>query len=380
MKQKVLFIAIAVVVVLGVVLMLRNKPGDNGKTAPAGPSAVPVTLGKVTTQRVEYVLQQVGTLVAAQEVALKSKIQGRVVDILFDEGKSVKKDDVLVRMDDVKILADIRNLTARIQQLEIRLENKKRSLERNRLLVEQDLVSREMYDNLETEIDEIKSQILQTQADLARQKDVLADTLIRAPFDGIAGPRTFSVGHYLNVGAPVVSVIDLNALEISFKAPEKYKQHISTGQAVYLTVDAYPGRKFTGRIFFIDPEVAVDTRTFLVKARVENSEKTLNPGMFARAELVTEVHENALTVPWESIIQTENETYVYAVEGKTAKKHPVRLGKVDADRAEVLDSKLSSGDAVIVEGKFSVREGSEIRAVKIDDAAEKSPDQGALEK
>ena len=90
----------------------------------------------------------------------------------------------------------------------------------------------------------------------------------------------------------------------------------------------------------------MDTRTFLVKARVDNSKKELNPGMFARAELVTEVHEDSPTVPWESIIQTENETYVYAIDGKIAKKHVVRLGKVSRDRAEVLDTSLMPGESI----------------------------------
>ena len=372
MKRKILIIGICVVLIFGVMLLYRTKSDNASLNTKPVSSAVPVTTGTVTPMRIEYVLEQVGTLTASQEVTLRSKTQGRVVDILFEEGKSVKKDDIQVRVDDVKIKAEIKNLTARIDQFEIRLSNKLRSLERNSSLVAQNLVSKEMYDNLQTEIDEIKSQITQTQASLTQQKESLADTLIRAPFNGVAGPRTFSVGHYLRIGDPVVSIVDLNALEISFKVAEKYKQRLLPGQNVHLVVDAYPDKKFNGEIFFIDPEVSVDTRTLLVKARVDNSEKILNPGMFARARLVTEVHENAPTVPWESIIQTEAETYLYATDGKTAKKHPVRLGRIVQDRAEVLDSPLSPGQTVIVEGKYAVYDGSEIRVVVVNDSTASS--------
>lgn len=364
-KRKVWIISIFIIAVFGIISFYQNKSGNESTNIKPVSSAIPVTIGTVKVMRMEYVLQQVGTLTAGREVTLRSKTQGRVIDILFEEGKPVRKDEILVRVDDAKLVAEKRNLNARVNQLEIRLKNKKRSLERNRSLVEQNLVSQEKYDNLQTEIDEIKSQIIQTQAGLTQLNESLADTLIRAPFDGIAGSRNFSVGHYLRTGDPVVSIVDLDALEIAFKVPEKYKQQLFPGQVVHLTVDAYPERKFDGEIFFIDPEVAVGTRTFLIKARVDNSEKALNPGMFARAELVTEVHEEAITVPWESVIQTETEIYLYTTDGKTVKKHPVRLGKISGDWVEILDSDLSPGETVLREGKFTVKEGSEIRILEL---------------
>ena len=372
MKRIILIIGICVVAIFAVLAMYRDKAKSPAPAAIPASKAVPVTTGTVKVMRIEYILEQVGTLTASQEVMLRSKAQGRVMDIYFEEGKGVKKDDILVKVDDAKIVAEIKNLKARIDQLEIRLENKDRSLERNRSLVEQNLVSKEMYDNLQTEINEIKSQITQAKANLLQQQESLSDTLIRASFNGVAGPRNFSVGHYLKVGDPVVSIVDLKALEIAFKIPEKYKQRLMPDQKVHIVVDAYPEKKFTGEIFFIAPEVSVDTRTFLVKARVDNSEKALNPGMFARAELVTEVHENAVTVPWESIIQTESETYIYIADENTAKKISLRLGKVTEDRAEVLDTHLSDGQTVIVEGKYSVKDGSEIRIVEVNTSAQTS--------
>ncbi|MFO7963936.1 MAG: efflux RND transporter periplasmic adaptor subunit [Desulfobacterales bacterium] len=378
MKRKLLIIGIGAVAILGILLIIRDDSANGpGHAQQAAPQGVPVTVGTVSPMRIEYTLQQVGTLAASRDVMLRSRTQGRVTEILFEEGRPVKKDEVLVRIDDAKIIAEIENLKAHIDQLEIRLENKRRSLERNRSLVEQDLISREMYDNLQTEINEIKAQITQVKAGLAQQEERLADTVIRAPFEGVAGPRTFSVGHYLGIGDPVVSIVDLDALEIAFKVPEIYKPRVEPGQEVHLAVDAYPGKNFIGEIFFIDPEVAVDTRAFLVKARVDNSENALNPGMFARAELVTEVHEEAPTVPWESIIQTENETYLYGIEGNNAKKYVVRLGKITGPRAEILEPLLNPGQSIILEGKYSVKDGSEIRIVEVNGTKEAAPGQGA---
>jgi membrane fusion protein (multidrug efflux system) len=324
---------------------------------------IPIITGKASTRRVEYALNQVGTLEASQEVTLRSEIEGSVVEILFSEGRKVNKGEVLVRLDAAKIRADIRNLEARIEELQIRLNNKKRTLERNRPLVAQDLVSRQQFDNLETEIEEAKSQIIQARADLARQKERLSYTVIKAPFAGIAGVRTFSLGHYLKVADQVVTIVDLDLLEINFQAPEKFKSRLFVGQDVILAVDAHPGKTFKGKVFFISPQVDLNLRSFQVKAKVENIPPLLNPGMFAHVKMITDVHEEALTVPWESVIQTETETYIYVVEGEVARKVPLHTGKITNEWAEILDTNLLPGTTVILEGKFAVKDGAKV-AVK----------------
>jgi membrane fusion protein (multidrug efflux system) len=337
----------------------KNKEQVNKKLE----KGTPIITGKASTRRVEYALNQVGTLEASQEVTLRSEIEGSVVEILFSEGRKVNKSEVLVRLDAAKIHADIRNLEARIEELRIRLSNKNRTLERNRSLVAQDLVSRQQFDNLETEIEETKSQIIQAKADLARQKERLSYTVIKAPFAGIAGVRTFSKGHYLKVGDQVVTIVDLDLLEITFQVPEKFKSRLFIGQDVILKVDAYPEKTFKGNVFFISPQVDLNLRTFQVKAKVVNNPPLLNPGMFAHVKMITDVHEEALTVPWESVIQTESETYLYVVEGEVAKKIPVRTGKITNEWAEILDTNLLPGTTVILEGKFAVKDGAKV-AVK----------------
>ena len=326
--------------------------------------AIPVITGQSTTRRVEYVLNEVGTLKACQEVTIRSEIEGRVIEILFNEGRAVKKADILVRLDSAKVQAEIRSLDARIEQLHIRLKNKKRTLERKRPLVKQNLVSQLQFDDLHTEIQEIDAQIVQTRADLTRQKELFSYTVMRAPFEGMAGARNFSVGHYLKVGDPVVAVVQLDPLEIEFHVPEKYKSNLFYGQDLMFSVESQPGQTFKGQIFFISPQVEIGTRTFQVKARIKNNKHLLSPGMFARVKIIMDIHENALTVPWESIIHTEKETYLYVVDGGMARKIPIRLGKTTSEWAEILDNGITAGSTVILEGKFAVKEGMKVSALK----------------
>lgn len=324
------------------------------------PPPLPVILGEATTRRVELILEQVGSLAANQDVTLRAESEGRVVTIAFQEGRNVAQGDLLVRLDSQRIDAVILSLEARLVELNARLQNQLRTLERNRPLVERNLISQLQFDNLQTEIAETRAQIEGVQANLVQERTRLADTRIRAPFAGVVGARTLSVGDYLRIGDPVVSVVDLDTLEITFQVPEALKPKVSLKQTVSLRVAAYPQQVFEGVITFIAPRIDIATRTFQVKAQVDNAERLLNPGMFARVEVITDVFEEALIVPWESVIRTEEDTYVYTVEDGVARRVPVRLGRITAEWAQILQGDLAPGAPVILEGKFAARDGMKV--------------------
>ncbi len=322
---------------------------------------IPVIVKGAEIRPVEYKLNQVGSLEADKEVMLRSEIEGKVTELFFTEGSEVKQGEVLVQLDNAKIQAEIHNLNAQITQLNIRMANKKKELERNRPLLKQNLVSPQLFDNLKTEIDEIEAQITQAKANLALQRERLDDTKIVAPFDGIAGARNISIGDYLKEGDPILLIVDLDPVEISFQVSEKLLPEISIGQETIVTMDSYPDREFQGNIFFISPDVHVDTRTAEVKARINNEERLLKPGMFAQVAIVYDIHENALTIPTESIIQTENETFIYIVDDQNrAHKITIQMGKTTDEWTEVLNPQFTPDAKIIVEGKYAVNEGSQV--------------------
>ena len=360
-------------VLTALVLMLSlagcgEPPQEEAPRTEAPPT--PVLLGEATARRVEVTLEQVGTLTASQEVTLRSEAEGRVLEIAFQEGRLVRRGQVLVRLDGSKIRAGIAGYEAQIVEFNARLENLLRTLERNRPLLQKGLISRLQFDNLETEIAEARARIEQARANLVREQVRLADTEIRAPFDGTAGVRTLSPGDYLKVGDPVVQVVDLDPLEISFRVAERFKPKFSLGQRVDLQVSPYPQQTFNAEVSFIAPGVDEATRTFQVKARVENADHRLSPGLFARAVVITDIFPEAVTVPWESVIQTEQETYIYIVEGDIARKVPVRLGQVTPQWAQLLDGAPAPGTPVILEGKFASRDGAKVAPKVLVPAAE----------
>ena len=143
---------------------------------------------------------------------------------------------------------------------------------------------------------------------------------------------------------------------------EKYKTKLYPQRPVTPTVSAYPGKKFQGEVYFISPDIDIATRPFLVKSRMANKTNAFNHGMFAEVTMVTEVHKNAFVVPWESVIQPEDGTYLYVVTKTTAKKVPVKMGLVSGGLAEVFGN-LKAGQSVVQEVKPALHDGHKVRIV-----------------
>ncbi len=324
-------------------------------------AGIPVLMGQVETKDVIYSLHQVGTLKAKQSVMIKSEVEGKIIKIFFREGDAVKSGMLLVKLDDSKIIKKIDRLQARMAQLKIQLANSKRTLERKRPLAKEDLVSKQNLDDLESKIKIEQASIREVGAELDFNREIFKDTEIRSPFPGVTSEKVVNLGGFLKVGDPVVMVVQLDPLEISFRADEKYKPRLYLKQPITITVSAYPERRFSGEVCFVSPDIDVSTRSFLVKGLLLNHEKLLNPGMFAEIAIVTEVHKNALIVPWESVIQLENETYLYKIDDDNAIKVPIKLGLVFNDGTAEVSGDLKPGEKIVTEGKFALYDHARIK-------------------
>jgi len=336
--------------------------GCEKKEATRHDEAIPVTIGKVTSMDLTYTLQRVGSLEAKESVLLKAEAEGSITGIFFEEGDLVKEGQVLVKLNDAKIKATMAQLQARLHQMQVQLANSERTFQRKEPLVKEELVSKQDFDDLQSRIEVEKATLKEIRAQLTHNGELLDDTEVRASFAGTVSERKISVGDFLRIGDPVVQLVQLNPLEVAFRVDEKYKTNLYPKQPVALMVAAYPGKKFQGEVYFISPDIDISTRTFLVKSRVANDQTLLNPGMFAEVTIATEVHKNALVVPWESVIQLEDETYLYVVNTTTAKKVPVKLGLVSEGLAEVFGN-LKAGQSVAREGKYALHDGSKVRIV-----------------
>lgn len=344
--------------------------GGSGGGEQGDGAAVPVTVAPVTVEDVTHDLIQVGTLRGNEEVVVKAEIRGVVSDILFTEGAAVGAGAPLVRLDDAKAAAEARSAEAQLEQHRAELANIDTTLARKQKLLKGDALSRQELDDLLTRQQVTRALIAQSEAHLALARENHADTLIRAPFEGIASARQVAPGDFIEAGAAVVTVVQVAPVKAELRVSEKHRQSIRAGMAVAVAVDAYPDERFAGTVYFISPEVDPATRTFLVKALLSNSDRRLSPGMFCSVSIATAIHRNALIVPWDAVVQLEDRTLVFAVAGDRAWEVPVRIEKLLGDRAEVTGD-LTAGQQVIMEGKFTVADGGPVAVTPARPAAPK---------
>lgn len=319
-----------------------------------GPPFIPVNMMKAGAAPVSSTVNAVGALIAEDSVMLRPEIDGRIVKLQFREGQPVKKGAVLVVLD----AADQR---ARVAAAEADLKLSESRLRRSEELVAQNFISKQALDEARANLDILRARLRQEQVALAK-------TIIRAPFDAVAGFRLVSPGAYVGKGDDIVRLDDLATLKLEVPVPETYLPLVKIGQPIALTVDALPGRTLTGKIDAIDPVVDPASRNVRVRARIANPKGLLKPGMFARATADLGGKTHAILLPEQAIVPRADGNYVFlAVAGK-AELRKVTLGKREPGRVEILAG-VAEGDTVIIDGQIKLRPG--VPVVSLEEAAAK---------
>ncbi|MBL8660419.1 MAG: efflux RND transporter periplasmic adaptor subunit, partial [Rhodospirillales bacterium] len=196
--------------------------------------------------------------------------------------------------------------------------------------------------------------------DLAEAR--LDKTRITAPFSGMIGLRRVSVGDYVSSGEDLVNLESIDPIKVDFRIAERHLSDLRAGQELELEVDAYPGRRFRGRVFAVDPQVDPGGRSIALRAEVPNPDGLLRPGLFSRIRLVLNVRDDAITVPEQAIIPVGEERYVFTVVDGKAVKTKITLGQRGPGWVEVTRG-LSAGDVVVTAGQLKIREGSAVEVM-----------------
>ncbi len=318
-----------------------------------GPPFIPVNMMKVSETPISNTVNAVGALIAEDSVVLRPEIDGRIDRLLFKEGQPVKKGAVLVILDSAEQRAGLAAAQADLNLAESRY---KRSEE----LVAQNFISRQALDEARANLDILRARRQQGQVALDK-------TVIRAPFNAVAGLREVSPGTYVSKGDDIVRLDALGNLKLEVPVPETYLSLVRIGLPISLTFDALPGQTFSGTVHAIDPVVDPVSRNVRVRARIANPKGQLKPGMFARATADLGGKTHAILLPEQVIVPKSDGSYVFlAVDGK-AELRKVVLGKREPGRVEIV-SGVKVGDTVVLDGQIKLRPG--IPVVTLDQAAQ----------
>ena len=305
---------------------------------------------EVRADRFEPTLEAVGTVAAVQGVEVSNEVAGVVTEIRFESGDQVKAGQVLVILDDSVDRADLEGLRAAEKLAEIKLN-------RNTTLLRDRAVSR-------GDVDEATAQLDQARALVKAKQATIDKKTIRAPFAGQLGIRQADLGEFLPEGSPIVPLQSLDPVYVDFSLPERHLSALGEGQAVRVLVAAYPERVFEGEIQAISPAIDTSTRNLKLRARLENPDLALRPGMFARVSALLPVEEQVLTLPREAIsFNTYGDSvFLIAEQDGTTKvqRRQVKTGAVIGE-AVVIEDGLALGERVVLAGQVKLMNGQEVQ-------------------
>ncbi len=318
------------------------------------PPPVSVSIAEAKSEVLPNLLTAVGDLAAVHQVNVTNDVNGRVTEIKFTPGAEVISGTPLVQLYDAPDQGDLANFKAQANVARLTLDRAKQLAERQF--------------GPQATVDQAQAAYDQAQAGIAKTEAIIAQKLVRAPFDGVLGVRKVEVGQFLSAGTTIVSLTDLSQLYANFTVTEKDSGQLKVGQEVRLKVDAYPGRTFEGKITTIEPQIATDTRNIRVQATIGNPDRILKPGMFATVTVVLPEKPAVVTVAETAVDYTLYGDSVFLItekkedDGKTslsAVRTFVQTGNRVNGRVEITKG-LKPGDRVVAVGQLKLQSGAAV--------------------
>jgi membrane fusion protein, multidrug efflux system len=317
------------------------------------PPPATVTVAVAKSEVVPNLATAVGDLAAVHQVNVTPDVAGRVTDIMFTAGATVKAGTPLVQLFDAPEQGDLASFKAQATVAQLSLDRAKQ------------LAARQF--GPQATVDQAQAAFDQATAGIAKTEAIISQKLVRAPFNGELGVRHVEVGQFLTAGTQIVTLTDLSTLYANFTVPEKGSAALKVAQTVRVAVDAYPGRTFEGKINAIEPQIAADTRNIRVQATIENPDHILKPGMFTTTTVVLPDKAAVVTVPETAVDYTLYGDAVFLITEKeengktnlTAVRTFVRTGNRVNGRAEIL-SGLKVDDRVVAVGQLKLQSGAPV--------------------
>ncbi len=307
--------------------------------------AKPVVVLNISPENISSSIEAVGTAQANESITITAKVSGRLEKVLFSDGQDVNKGAVIALLDQDEEQAQL--TTAKVQLAEHR-----REIERlNKLVARHAAPVRDL--------DERKTLAAVTRSSIKAIEARIAELTLTAPFDGKLGIRQLSPGALIQPGMVITTLDQTNPIKLDFTLPATQLQGITIGTEVQAVSDALAGAVFKGKVTALDSRINPVTRTILVRARLDNGDKRLIPGMLMQLK-VQQRERLALIVPEESITQKQDKHYITLIkEDHTAELRAIEIGQRFYGFVEVLKG-LTAGEQVVVRGMEFIRPGAKV--------------------
>ena len=313
-------------------------------TPKPSPAAIPVDGYVVKPASLQQTINATGSLIAYEDVDIRSERPGKLVELDFKESSFVSKGTKLAKIDDDQLQAERK-------RLEISLDLAEKEVARGRELLKIQGISAEEMDRLLNRVDAIKAE--QEVIDIQIEK-----SSVKAPFSGVIGLRQKSIGAYVTPNDIIVDLKQINPIKLEFDVPEKFMSTVREGQKLTFSVVGLD-KDYSANVYALDSEISATTRTFKVRASSKNPGNRLKPGQFAKITLITGKNDKAIMIPTDAVIPVLEGKQVYLLKNGKAQATPVVVNDRRAGNVEITDG-IVLGDTVVVSGLMALTNGTPI--------------------
>jgi RND family efflux transporter MFP subunit len=359
----------------------------------AGPAAKPVraaaVVERVTAAGGDAVLNASGYVTARRRATVSSKITGKVVDVRVEEGMAVREGQVLARLDDTIAQASLALAQAQLDaarravtENEVRLDEADRTLARRTQLLKEGVIGKAELDAAQAEVDSYKAriaaareQVTVAERQVALRKTELDDTVVRAPFGGIAISKDAQPGEMVSpisagggfTRTGICTVVDMSSLEIEVDVNEAYINRVQPGQPVAATLDAYPDWRIPAKVIIPVPTADRQKATVLVRIAFDELDPRILPDMGVKVAFLkpgetapaNQAPRARLLIPRAAARAGQGGDVVFVIRDDRVERRAVRLGGADGDFVEVVTG-LSAGEQIVVDGPPDLADGDRI--------------------
>lgn len=366
-----------ILLLAGLWYLLSRSPsaptGMMARSAWDGPVAVrvvPATAGDLAVQ-----VKAIGTVTPLNTVTVRSRVEGELTQLLFEEGAEVARGDLLAEIDPQPYRVALAQAEGQHQQNQAQLAGAEEDLALYRRLHEQDSIAHQQLNQQVALVNQLRGTLKANQAQIDHARMQLSWTRIEAPIAGRLGLRRIDPGNLIGTGDAdgLVSITQMRPIAVLFTVPEAQldgvRAALASGETLKVEALDRNGDQTiaTGRLLTLDNQIDIATGTLRLKAEFGNDDSRLFPNQFVNVRLRLRTLPDAITIPTDAVQYGSRGTYVYVVRDDKSYLRPITLGPIDGDRVAVLDG-LTDGELIVLEGMERLREGRDVIVVEGDSA------------
>jgi multidrug efflux system membrane fusion protein len=376
MRTRLIVILATLIAAGGAALAVDHlRAASEAGQAAVPPPAVPVVVGTVHQDDVPIYLRGVGTVIAYNNVVVRSQITGQIIKIAFNQGQTVHQGDLLAEIDPRPYQAQLDQATANRDRDQAQLVNAQANLDRYTSLQQKGYASTQLVETQNAQLAQLQAMVKSDEGVIEQAQTNLSYTNLTAPIDGVSGIRQVDIGNIIHPtdANGLVDVTQIQPISLIFSLPQtdfvEIQQEMARGSLAVLAYSQDDKTKLDeGKLDLIDNQIVQTTGTIRLRASFPNTKRMLWPGELVDARLLLETRHDGLTIPASAVQQGPNGSFVWVIgPDETVQTRPVTISQISEGRA-LVDSGVEANEKIVAEGQYRLVAGTHVRELQGEEA------------